>query len=183
MGGWGRNIGLYSIIGKLHGVLNSNEVKTEILRRQKQAGTQFERLSEDYHWRLRKSTPPPMQRYRLVQKLISHNPESFREINIDDYDLNITESFDELDYIDDVVTPLIYCAHFGTCPLTKGSRKLPVTSSETKGSMSTWRHKTTSKLPCWWPACGATMRSPACWSWLGRKSTNPTPSTTLHWRQ
>lgn len=34
-----------------------------------------------------------MQRYQLIQKLVSHNAETFREIDIDEYDLNITENF------------------------------------------------------------------------------------------
>jgi hypothetical protein len=51
----------------------------------------------------------------LIEKLESHNPEFFREIDINDYDLNITEKFKDLGYIDDLVTPLIYCAYFGIC--------------------------------------------------------------------
>lgn len=85
------------------------------------------------------------QRYRFVQKLISHNPESFREIDIDDYDLNLTENFPELEYIDDVVTPLIYCAYHGTSPLNKASRKSADTSCAIRTSTSTWRQKTTDR--------------------------------------
>ena len=48
-----------------------------------------------------------------MQMLLSHSAEKFREVNIDEYDMNITENFAEVEYVDDVVTPLIYCAHFG----------------------------------------------------------------------
>ena len=59
-----------------------------------------------------------------MQKLLSHNPESFREINIDEYDLNITENFEELEGIDDVVTPLIYCAYHGNLTFYSGLKEI-----------------------------------------------------------
>ena len=40
--------------------------------------------------------------------------EQFRDININDFDLNITEHVEDTEEIDVVVTPLIYAAFFGT---------------------------------------------------------------------
>lgn len=38
--------------------------------------------------------------------------------------MNITEHFEELQYIDDYVTPLIYCAYYGNSHLSLGLKEI-----------------------------------------------------------
>jgi hypothetical protein len=63
-----------------------------------------------------------MQRYNLIRRLTSQSVEQFRELNIDEFDLNITEHIEEVEDIDSSVSPLIYAAYFGPPPLTQDSR-------------------------------------------------------------
>ena len=55
-----------------------------------------------------------MKRYVLFKKLTSQSNEQFRDIDIDEFDLNVTECIEDLEEIDSEVTPLIYAAFFGT---------------------------------------------------------------------
>ena len=63
-----------------------------------------------------------MQRFQLFKRLSAHSAEQFRDINIDDFDLNITEHVEETEEIDAAVTPLIYAAFFGTFATSQDSR-------------------------------------------------------------
>jgi len=54
-----------------------------------------------------------MKRYLLFKKLSSQSVEQFREMNIDEFDLNISEHVEEAEEIDTYITPLIYTAYFG----------------------------------------------------------------------
>ena len=56
----------------------------------------------------------------LFKKLVSQSVEQFRDIDVDDFDLNITEHVEEIEEIDEAVTPLIYAAYFGTPRSTQG---------------------------------------------------------------
>jgi hypothetical protein len=52
----------------------------------------------------------------LFKRLTSQSMEQFRDICIDEFDLNITEHIEELEEIDTSVTPLIYAAYYGNPP-------------------------------------------------------------------
>jgi hypothetical protein len=59
----------------------------------------------------------------LFKKLASQSAEQFRDMDIDEFDLNITEHVEDAEEIDSTVSPLIYAAFLGTPTLTKASKK------------------------------------------------------------
>lgn len=65
------------------------------------------------HLRRGQGSFSPIQRYQLFKKLTAHSFDQFREVNIDEFDLNITEHIEELEEIDSSVSPLIYASYYG----------------------------------------------------------------------
>jgi hypothetical protein len=68
--------------------------------------------------RRREGTTNIIQRYLLFKRLTSQSIEQFRDISINDFDLNITEHIEELEEIDSSVTPLIYASYYGMVALS-----------------------------------------------------------------
>lgn len=51
---------------------------------------------------------------QLFQWLLEGNNDELRKVNINAIDLNFYEPVDELTFLDERVTPLVYCASLGT---------------------------------------------------------------------
>lgn len=60
---------------------------------------------------------PPTQKEQLFKRIISNDIEGLRTMNVEKLDLNVFEMIEDLSFIDESVTPLIYCAYFGMCAL------------------------------------------------------------------
>lgn len=67
--------------------------------------------------------------------MIDNDYDAIRLLDTDNMDLNIFENVEELSFIDEKVSPLVYCSCIGKSWLKQGEPKSPSSSWETNISM------------------------------------------------
>jgi hypothetical protein len=59
------------------------------------------------------------QKEQLFKKIVGSDIEGLRMMGIEKLDLNVFEPFEDLSFIDESITPLIFCAYYGMTYVTK----------------------------------------------------------------